>query len=91
MGLCHLNPGPTGSLVHIRLCDLFRQAAEGLDLNMTTYDVVAMGNRIGILEVVERCNTVANIMRDDTTNAKNSSFQVPLHIVIVLCTAVSLI
>ena len=43
---------------------------------MTTYDVVAMGNKTGIIEVVENCSTVANIMRDDTTNAQNSSFQV---------------
>ena len=33
---------------------------------MTTYDVVAMGNKIGMLEIVVNCNTVANIMKDET-------------------------
>eukprot|EP00750_Incisomonas_marina_P002130 INCI12098.2.p1 GENE.INCI12098.2~~INCI12098.2.p1 ORF type:complete len:1002 (-),score=222.26 INCI12098.2:442-3222(-) len=55
-------------------------AAEGLDLHMTTYDVVAMGNKTGIIEVVENCSTVANIMRDDTTNAQNSSFQARIDV-----------
>ena len=35
-------------------------------MQMTTYDVVAMGNKIGMLEIVVNCNTVANIMKDET-------------------------
>lgn len=48
---------------------------EGLDLRFTFYNVLATHYKVGLIEVVPKANTVANIQKEKAFTSATSAFQ----------------
>uniref|UniRef100_A0A8D3E8M4 phosphatidylinositol-4,5-bisphosphate 3-kinase n=1 Tax=Scophthalmus maximus TaxID=52904 RepID=A0A8D3E8M4_SCOMX len=47
---------------------------EGLDLRMIPYGCLSTGNKMGLIEVVENSDTIANIQRNNSNSAATAAF-----------------